>query len=110
MNTITEYTECITKERKVIGMYENNYPNNFGTSDRDSQPQYTQGMSGSTGNTYYYEEKRAAAAPEKKKGLGAGRKVILGICCGLLFGIFAGLGFMGVTRITGTLEGGQKEQ
>lgn len=91
-------------------MYENNYPNNFGTSDRDSQPQYTQGMSGSTGNTYYYEEKRAAAVPEKKKGLGAGRKVILGICCGLLFGIFAGLGFMGVTRITGTLEGGQKEQ
>lgn len=64
-------------------MNENNYPN----------------------NTYHYEERNAGVnmnsqvtpPPKKKKsGSGFGRKIAIGICCGLFFGIFAGLGFQAV--------------
>ena len=50
-------------------------------------------------NTYHYEEpvKKQEEQHNKKKGAGNGKKIALGICCGLLFGIFAGIGFEAVT-------------
>ena len=50
-------------------------------------------------NTYHYEEpvKKQEEPHNKKKGSGNGKKIALGICCGLLFGIFAGIGFEAVT-------------
>ena len=50
-------------------------------------------------NTYHYEEpvKKQEEQHNKKKGSGNGKKIALGICCGLLFGIFAGIGFEAVT-------------
>lgn len=72
-------------------MYENNYPNN---------------------NTYYYEpggnnsggfhnesgSPGNAGRPDKprKTGMGTGKKIVIAVCCGLFFGIFAGLGFQAV--------------
>ncbi|MBP3604515.1 MAG: trypsin-like peptidase domain-containing protein [Lachnospiraceae bacterium] len=64
-------------------MYENNYPNQYENT-----------------NTYHYttENSHIPKEPEKpKKSGGAGKKIALGICCGLLFGVFAGLGFTAVT-------------
>lgn len=51
-------------------------------------------------NTYHYEEpvkKPEESHNNKKKGSGNGKKIALGICCGLLFGIFAGIGFEAIT-------------
>lgn len=50
-------------------------------------------------NTYHYGEpvKKQEEPHNKKKGSGNGKKIALGICCGLLFGIFAGIGFEAVT-------------
>lgn len=90
-------------------MYENNYPNNFGTPNRESQSQYTEQSTAGTGNTYYYEENRTVQTVPPKQSLGVGRKIILGICCGLLFGIFAGLGFTAVTTATGALSSQQSD-
>ena len=71
-------------------MYENNYP---------SDNTYT------SGNTYHYEQSTAPKPNKpKKEGTGTGRKIALGICCGLLFGIFAGLGFEAVTTATGFVK------
>ena len=72
-------------------MYENNYPNHD--------------------NTYYYGNSNfdsAGSGPEsgvksgrkQKNGLGFGKKILVGICCGLCFGIFAGLGFQAVVTAT----------
>lgn len=50
-------------------------------------------------NTYHYGEpvKKQEEPHNRKKGSGNGKKIALGICCGLLFGIFAGIGFEAVT-------------
>ena len=72
-------------------MYENNYPNQY-----ENQ------------NTYHYTTTEArqgnpAEPPKKEKKIGAGKKLLLGICCGLLFGIFAGIGFTAVTKASDLL-------
>lgn len=62
------------------------------------------------GNTYYYgadggQNVQNVQPPKKeKKSSGAGKKIVLGICCGLLFGIFAGLGFAAVTTASDMLK------
>ncbi len=64
-------------------MYENNYPNQYENT-----------------NTYHYTTENSHIPKEPKKpekSGGAGKKIALGICCGLLFGVFAGLGFAAVT-------------
>ena len=67
-------------------MYENNYPNN----------NYHYETGGGTNG--YYQSPQSSGNQEKgnKKGFGTGKKIVVGICCGLCFGIFAGLGFQAV--------------
>lgn len=89
-------------------MYENNYPNNYGTANTNTDSgsvNYQTTPKSSMGNTYHYEESREPKMQKpKKSGGGSGRKIALGICCGLLFGIFAGLGFEAVTTASGLLK------
>lgn len=73
-------------------MYENNYPNHYETINTENNSINEQ-TNTSTGNTYFYEQPKPV---KQKKQSGSGRKIALGICCGLLFGIFAGLGFEAV--------------
>lgn len=113
MNTIAGYTEFINnedrkrqisprerKKREVIVMYENNYPNN-NTYYYESGGNYSgagfHNESGSQGN---------AGRPDKprKTGLGTGKKIVIAVCCGLFFGIFAGLGFQAVDSATDYLK------
>ena len=80
-------------------MYENNYPNNYNGANAESGSEASQ--SGS--NAYYYEQPKPGAQKPKKQS-GTGKKLVLGICCGLLFGIFAGLGFEAVTTASGVVK------
>lgn len=95
-------------------MYENNYPNNYGNSNNEASPVNYQAGSGNytessmngrngEGNTYHYEQPKPQKP--KKSGSGMGKKVALGICCGLLFGIFAGVGFEAVTTASDVVKG-----
>lgn len=80
-------------------MYENDYQNQY------------EDVNTTNTNTYHYTTGRcqteAPHVPEKSKktdkGMGAGKKIVLGICCGLLFGVFAGLGFTAVTTVSDLL-------
>lgn len=80
-------------------MNENNYPNHYESTgntyryDDGSGSGVNGSASRTSGNSTYSN----APKPKKTKGSGAGKKIALGICCGLLFGIFAGLGFQAVT-------------
>ncbi len=65
------------------------------------------------GNTYYYgagggqnvqNEQNIQPPKKEKKSNGTGKKIVLGICLGLLFGIFAGLGFTAVTTASDMLK------
>ena len=82
-------------------MYENNYPNyeNKNTYHYGSTENRTENLSHDMGTVGGQIPK----APQKEKKQGAGRKILLGICCGLLFGIFAGLGFTAVTTASEVL-------
>lgn len=80
-------------------MYENNYPNHYETVNTESSSVNEQP---NTGNTYFYEQQRPPK-PEKQSS-GAAGKIALGICCGLLFGIFAGLGFEAVTTASALVK------
>ncbi|MGN0376598.1 MAG: S1C family serine protease [Suilimivivens sp.] len=93
-------------------MYENNYPNNYGSTNTGGSVNYqtnTGSMAGNTytsGNTYHYEQPKPQKP--KKQSQGTGKKLALGICCGLLFGIFAGLGFEAVTAASDLVKGNEK--
>lgn len=64
-----------------------------------------------TDNTYYYgKSSELEPVTPKKKGNGALKKIALGICCGLLFGIFAGLGFTAVTTVSDLLLEADKKE
>lgn len=105
------------KGKEVIAMYENNYPNNYDHSvqgqnmmNHTNQNQggsntYQYGMNGnfSGANNGFYSERGAdhhgqGKKPEKRHGnsQGTGTKLAIGICCGLLFGVFAGMGFQAI--------------
>ena len=112
-------------------MYENNYPNNYNnhTAEQDSV-NYNQGGS----NTYRYEtggnfsganfnggaggsfggstgsgagNGNAGKRGKNNKG-GVGKKIAVAICCGLFFGIFAGLGFQAIDTASDFLKIGTK--
>ena len=82
-------------------MYENNYPNNtyhYDTSRTENENSRMDnfggggyGQSGSMGGV------PSRKSPEPKKSFGAGKKIAVALCCGLCFGIFAGMGFFAVT-------------
>ena len=77
-------------------MYENNYPNNYHYESGNAY----QSNAGAT------NVNRQPQQPVKKtkKGSGAGKKILIGTCCGLCFGIFAGLGFQAVNTATELLK------
>lgn len=105
-------------------MYENNYSNSYETGNTNSSASAYQTEAGNTagssagnigetgaGNTYYYGGTSQQKPPKKeKKSSGTGKKIILGICCGLLFGIFAGLGFTAVTAASDLLVNEKKTE
>ncbi len=92
-------------------MYENNYPNNYGqTNTGNNSVNYQSGTSGTYGNTYHYEQQPQKPQKQKKQGAGFGKKAVLGICCGLLFGIFAGLGFEAVTTASDLVKNKEQAQ
>lgn len=68
-------------------MYENNYHYESSDSFHDSN-----------GNFQRETEHK------NKNGSGFGKKILIGICCGLCFGIFAGLGFSAVTTAGNLLK------
>ena len=71
-------------------MYENEYQNNMYHYETGSAP------SGNVGK-----------APDKKekKGMGAGKKIAIALCCGLCFGVFAGVGFEAVSTASSLIKG-----
>ncbi|MDE7285467.1 MAG: S1C family serine protease, partial [Lachnospiraceae bacterium] len=97
-------------------MYENNYPNNYDHSVQGQNRMNHTNQSQGNGNTYQYGSNGSFSGanngfysergdghgygrkPEKRQSsnFGVGKKLIIGICCGLLFGIFAGLGFQAI--------------
>lgn len=102
-------------------MYENNYPNNYNNSEGE--------QNNMNNNTYHYETSGSFSGAGYKDGgigqgyysstsnqnshlgkqgkgnkSGAGKKVAIATCCGLCFGIFAGLGFQAVDSATGFLK------
>lgn len=108
-------------------MYENNYPNSYHNPDGNSLGEqsnmnnnsYANGNSstyqyGTGGNfsqgTYYNGSGRETGSGSNfgKNGkghkAGTGKKVAIATCCGLCFGIFAGLGFQAVDSATDFLK------
>ena len=98
-------------------MYENNYPNNYnntsteqGSVNHNTYQYGTGGSYGSSGSSFqggstYQQSSNTGKAAKKKNGSGFGKKIAIGICCGLCFGIFAGVGFQAVTTATDFLKG-----
>lgn len=85
-------------------MYENNYPNNS----------YHYETGGGTNGVYssgsYRKPENGKPEKEKKKGSGAFKKIVVGICCGLCFGVFAGLGFQAVNTAGELLKDTARKQ
>ncbi len=107
-------------------MYENNYPNSYDDKNQSQSGSqnagdvnyrqqssdtyhYETGGSFSGGDGFHREEYRPGnnykPKKEKKAGSGTGKKVAIGVLCGLCFGIFAGLGFQAVDTATDFLKG-----
>lgn len=86
-------------------MEENQYSNNYYTnqSQGSQNPNYYQ-----TSSTNFQQSQmnyQVAGAPKKpKKSGGFGKKVLTGLCCGLIFGIFAGVGFQAVDMARNGLD------
>lgn len=82
-------------------MYENNYPNNTYHYDTGRTENESSRMNNFGGGGYGQSGSMGGApvkkAPEPKKGLGTGKKIAVALCCGLCFGVFAGMGFFAVT-------------
>ena len=88
-------------------MYENNYPNNYNNNVSNST------VNSTADHTYRYENTNMGSSPnmaapkppkKNKSDFGFGKKILVGICCGLCFGIFAGLGFQAVDTATDLLK------
>ncbi len=108
-------------------MYENNYPNSYHNPDGNSLGEqnnmnnnsyangnsstYQYGTGGSFSQGTYYngsgrETGSGSNCGKNGKGhkAGTGKKVAIATCCGLCFGIFAGLGFQAVDSATDFLK------
>lgn len=76
-------------KEQVIVMYENNYPNHENSYYYKNESNY------SSVNTDLDNSGKSGKKAKNKSGFG--KKIMIGICCGLSFGIFAGLGFQATT-------------
>ncbi|MDD6491634.1 MAG: trypsin-like peptidase domain-containing protein [Firmicutes bacterium] len=86
-------------------MYENNYPNNYNNTSANTYQYGSSGsFSGVNGSDYHQSGNTEKNPKKKKSGSDFGRKIAIGICCGLCFGIFAGLGFQAVSLATDLLR------
>ncbi|NBJ92284.1 S1C family serine protease [Parablautia muri] len=100
-------------------MYENNYPNSYNDGNQNENDgnyrqqsnntyHYSSGGSFSSADGFHREEYRPGGdnrpRREKKGSFGVGKKVAVGILCGLSFGIFAGVGFQAVDTATDFLK------
>lgn len=86
-------------------MEENQYSNNYYTnqSQGSQNPNYYQTSSTNFGQSQMNYQ--SAGTPKKpKKSGGFGKKVLTGLCCGLIFGVFAGIGFQAVDAARSGLE------
>lgn len=128
-----QWTVVTIEEREGIVMYENNYPNSYGNAGENSGTEMKNVNSTSYGQgssqTWHYENSGSfsgASGPEggyrqdsyfqgtaqrsnprkadKGQKQGAGKKFVIATCCGLFFGIFAGLGFQAVDSATDFLR------
>lgn len=77
-------------------MYENNYPNHENT--------YYYANNSSFSDAGINPENNGKHGKKSKSNYGFGKKIMIGICCGLSFGIFAGLGFQAVTMATDLMK------
>lgn len=88
-------------------MYENGrYTGEYGSAQAGGSAQggwQNESRQTDAGNTYHYEQPEKKPKKEKKNGSGNGKKVAIAICCGLLFGIFAGIGYQAVSAATGMI-------
>lgn len=104
-------------------MYDNQYPNDYNNAaDRQSTANNTNYGQGSS-NTYQYGGNGSFSGassrfysdgnpsgygkkPEKpqKKSSGVGKKLLIGLSCGLVFGIFAGIGFQAIDLASGYVK------
>lgn len=110
-------------------MYENNYPNNYSnhTTEQNSANSvnsvnytnygqgnggaYDYGNGGGYGSANYGgNHGNVSGKPEKGHKGGTGKKIVVAICCGLFFGIFAGLGFQAVDTASDFLRTGSGSQ
>lgn len=82
-------------------MYENNYPNNTYHYDTSHTGNENSRMDNLGGNEYRQPGSMGGVPvrkiPEPKKSFGFGKKIAVALCCGLCFGVFAGMGFFAVT-------------
>lgn len=92
-------------------MDENRYTNDYYTNrNQMNQGQVNQNQNSSSGTqgTNYYQtsstnfqqsqmnHQQTKPVKQKKQSGGFGKKVLAGLCCGLVFGVFAGIGFLAV--------------
>lgn len=92
-------------------MDENRYTNDYYTNQNQmNQGQVNQNQNSSSGTqgTNYYQtsstnfqqsqmnHQQTKPVKQKKQSSGFGKKVLAGLCCGLVFGVFAGIGFQAV--------------
>lgn len=104
-------------------MYDNQYPNDYNNAaDRQNTANNTNYGQGSS-NTYQYGGNGSFSGassrfysdgnpsgygkkPEKphKKTSGVGKKLLIGLSCGLVFGIFAGIGFQAMDLVSGYVK------
>ena len=92
-------------------MDENRYTNDYYTNQNQmNQGQVNQNQNSSSGTqgTNYYQtsstnfqqsqmnHQQTKPVKQKKQSGGFGKKVLAGLCCGLVFGVFAGIGFQAV--------------
>ena len=93
-------------------MYENNYPNDtyhYDTNNTANGTQQTDAYGNSTYGSGYQSSMGGSQFRESgkktKKGMGVGKKIAVAICCGVCFGIFAGVGFFAVNTAGNILAG-----
>lgn len=95
-------------------MDENRYTNDYYTNrNQMNQGQVNQNQNSSSGTqgTNYYQtsstnfqqsqmnHQQTKPVKQKKQSGGFGKKVLAGLCCGLVFGVFAGIGFLAVDTV-----------